>query len=156
MEWLCEGKYKLFVLRSETAYDIAFCLYLRYGLFHILDHFSLMSIFHRFTFCTTTCQLNGICWLCSRVVPENLKFTEKCRLMLKDVKLIDVFNKDITAMFQNLKRWFHKFNISNTMILYVLTKLINKYFSSNFSKLVTIKKMFVSFSRKYLYKSIWI
>lgn len=44
--------------------------------------------------------------------------------MLKDVKLIDVFNKDITAMFQNLKR-FHKFNISNTMILYVLTKLIN-------------------------------
>ena len=45
--------------------------------------------------------------------------------MLKDVKLIDVFNKDITAMFQNLKRWFHKFNISNTMILYVLTKLIN-------------------------------
>ena len=43
--------------------------------------------------------------------------------MLKDVKLIDVFDKDITAMFQNSKRWFHKFNINNTMILYVLTKL---------------------------------
>ena len=34
--------------------------------------------------------------------------------MFKDVKLIDVCNRDITAMFHGLKQWFYNFDICNS------------------------------------------
>ena len=93
--------------------DIAFHSYLRYELFHILDHLSLMIIFHHFTFCTRTCHLNCICRLCGRVVYKNPRFTEKCSHMFKDYKLRDICNRGITAMFQNSKQWFSWFIFQN-------------------------------------------
>ena len=69
------------VLKSRLkSTNVAFCSYLRYELFHSLDHF-IWALF--------------------------------CRLKFKDVKLIDVCNRDITAMLHNLKHLFYSFDICN-------------------------------------------
>ena len=52
---------------------IAFCSYLSYELFQMLDQLSLMSIFHYFAFCTRTCNINGICRF-----QFSLKNVDKC------------------------------------------------------------------------------
>ena len=75
-------------------------------------------------------------------------------MLIMDVKLIDVCNRDITAMFHNSRFdvFIASISVILTLILYLLMKLINK--ATYFSKLVIIKKTFVQFSRKYLYEPI--
>ena len=107
--------------------DIAFCLYLEYELFHMLDHLSLISIFHHFTFCGRTCQPSGsIYQFCSRVIYENSDSNEKCRCMFKDVKLKDVCNRDITAIFHNSKQWFYSFDFCNPNSDFIYINKTNK------------------------------
>ena len=133
-----------YVLKSHMKQNIEFCLY----------HQGLISISHHFIFCGRTCQLNdSICQFCSKVIYENSDSNEKCRRVSKDVKLIDVCNRDIIAIFHNSV--IHKndgfialTSVILILILYLLTQLINKV--ACYSKLVTIKKIFVQFSRKYL------
>ena len=78
----------------------------------MLDHLSLMNIFHHFVFCTRTCNINGICQFCTRIVYENPLFTEKCTQMFRGVKL-DVCNRDLMILFYSLRLWFYSFDICN-------------------------------------------
>ena len=97
---------------SIKSPDIAFCLYLKYELFHMLDHLSLINIFHHFAFCTRTCNINGICRFCTTIVYENPVFNEKYRQMIREVKL-DVYNRDLMTLFHSLRLWFYSFDICN-------------------------------------------
>ena len=78
----------------------------------MLDHLSLMNIFHHFVFCTRTCNVNGICRFCTRIVYENPVFNEKYRQMFREVKL-DVYNRDLMTLFHSLRLWFYSFDICN-------------------------------------------
>ena len=98
--------------QSFKSPDIAFCSYLRYELFHMLDHLSLMKIFHHFAFCTRTCNINSICRFRTRIVYENPVFTEKCTQKFRGVKL-DVCNRDRMMLFYSLRLRFYSFDICN-------------------------------------------
>ena len=98
--------------------ETSFCSYLRYELLHMLHHLSLFNIFHHFAFCTRTCNINGICRFCTRILYENSDLNEKCREMFKDVKL-DVCNRDLMTLFYGSKLWFHNFDICNLNLNFI-------------------------------------
>ena len=77
----------------------------------MLDHLSLMNIFHHFAFCTRTCN-SGICRFCTRMSYENSDLTDKFRQMFKGVKL-DVCNRELMTLFYGSKLWFYSFDICN-------------------------------------------
>ena len=78
----------------------------------MLDHLSLMNIFHHFVFCTKTYYINGIRQFCTRILHENSDLTEKCRQMFKGVKL-DVCNRDLMTLFYGSKLWFYSLDNCN-------------------------------------------
>ena len=54
-----------------------------------------MTIFQHFAFCTRTCHINGVCRLCTRLVYEDSNVTQKCTLVFRSVKLIDLSCTDM-------------------------------------------------------------
>ena len=91
----------------------------------MFHHLSLKNIFHHFAFCTRTCNVNGICRSCTRIVYENPVFTEKCRQMFRTVKL-NVCNSDLMTLFYILRLWFYSFNICNRSDDYLSINETNK------------------------------
>ena len=97
--------------------DIAICSYLRYELFYTLDHLRL-NVYHHFVFCTRTCNINGICLFCTRILFENSDLTKKCRQMFKGLKL-DNCNRYLVMLFYGSKLWFYNFDICNPNLNFI-------------------------------------
>ena len=139
--------------QSIKSPDIAFCLYLRDELFHMLDHLSLTNIFNHFAPSTRTCNSNGICRFFNRILYENSVFTEECRQMFGGIKL-DVCNKDLVTLFYSLRLWFYSIDICNPNDDFISINETRKRRCLFFETCNNQKNIYLVFSWKYLCKSI--
>ena len=85
-----------------------------------------MVIFQHFSFCTGTCDINGVCRFIFRPAYQNSDFAQKCMHILRCIKLVDISFRDMKTMFRSKNYWYHTLDICNPNDRFISNNETNK------------------------------